>query len=163
MLPPLTLLLLVLTCSVSPRDPFVTLVAYENNQRMSAEVGDSQYHLLPFRVSGKPQHFIQAPQANYCLNVEVLVHWISNVSRLYFPEFDLTQKVRLVIEEESVGATLKKSVLTKEFLTQTGFKLQLEAGRRYRWKIESSGLKTKLIEIAIINKPTNISSAVETK
>jgi hypothetical protein len=98
MLPRFPLLLLAVLTLTTARDPFVTLVSYENNQRLSAEVGDAQYHLLPFRVSGKPQHFIQAPQLNECLNVEVIVHWLANGSRLEFPEFDLTQKVRLVIE-----------------------------------------------------------------
>lgn len=61
----LELILLTLMLQLaSPRDPFITLVSYENSQRMSAELGDSQYSLLPFRVSGKPQHFIQTPKVN---------------------------------------------------------------------------------------------------
>jgi len=44
-----------------------------------------------------------------------------------------------------MGTNPKKAILTKEFLTQTGFKLQLEAGRRYRWKIDSSGVSSKLV------------------
>ena len=47
---------------VTASDPFTTLIAYEKNQRISAEVNDTQYHLLPFRVSGISQHFILAPQ-----------------------------------------------------------------------------------------------------
>ena len=47
---------------VTASDPFTTLIAYEKNQRISAEVNDTQYHLLPFSVSGISQHFILAPQ-----------------------------------------------------------------------------------------------------
>lgn len=45
------------------------------------------------------------------------------------------------------------------FLTQTGFKLQLEGGRRYRWKIESSGVIPKLVEIAMVNKIRNATAS----
>lgn len=99
MFPSSALFLLLCTLQlVSTRDPFTTLVNYEHNQRLSAELGDSQYQLLPFRVSGSPQHFIQAPKVDEIINVEVIVHWISNNSVVGFPEFDLSQKVRLVIE-----------------------------------------------------------------
>jgi len=33
--------------------------------------------------------------------------------------------------------------------------VQLSAGHRYRWKIESSGLISKIVEIAIVKKPRN--------
>jgi hypothetical protein len=46
------------------RDPFTTLVGYEAKQRTAAGVGDSQYRLLPFRMTGEAQHFLQAPRTN---------------------------------------------------------------------------------------------------
>ena len=43
--------------------------------------------------------------------------------------------------------------MKKQFLTQTGFKLNITAGKKYRWKIESSGKEQKMVEIAIAKKP----------
>jgi hypothetical protein len=34
---------------------------------------------------------------------------------------------------------MKKAALTKEFLTQTGFKVKLYGGKKYRMCIESAG------------------------
>jgi hypothetical protein len=71
--------------------------------------------------------------------VEVVVHWITSTGTLKFPLFDLTQKVRMTIEEETYGAALQKPTLTKEFLTQTGFKVKIFAGKKYRIRLESAG------------------------
>jgi len=54
-------LLFLITQIASQKDPFSILIAYEDNQRISAGVGESHYQLLPFRVSGTSQNFIQAP------------------------------------------------------------------------------------------------------
>ena len=83
-----------------------------------------------------------------------MVHWISANSSLEFPSFDLSQKVKLVVEEESDSSSLQvKTVFNKEFLTQTGFKIHLLANRRYRWKVESSAQIEKMVEVAIARKP----------
>lgn len=66
------------------------------------------------------------------------MHWINTNSSLLFPLFDLTQKVRLTIEEENLS-TMQRPLLTREFLTQTGFKLKLQAGKKYRLRVESVG------------------------
>jgi hypothetical protein len=60
----LVALMILAAWEVHSRDAFTTLVTYEAKQRSSADVGDSQYHLLPFRLSGEPQHFLQAPTNN---------------------------------------------------------------------------------------------------
>jgi hypothetical protein len=60
----LPILLLFTALSVSARDPYSTLVAYETKQRTNAELGNSQYHLLPFRLTGTPQHFLETPTFN---------------------------------------------------------------------------------------------------
>lgn len=51
---PLALLLATLLAlsQAYGRDPFATLVTYEAKQRTAAGVGDSQYRLLPFRLTG---------------------------------------------------------------------------------------------------------------
>jgi hypothetical protein len=85
----------------------------------------NDYSLIPFRLADSPQHFILAPIVDETLSIEVVVHWISVDSMLKFPQFDLTQKVRLTIEEETYGSSQRKPTLTKEFLTQTGFKVKL--------------------------------------
>jgi len=58
---------------------------------------------------------------------------------LQFPKFDLTQKIRLTIEEETLSNVPHKAILTREFLTQTGFKIKTQANRKYRLRIESAG------------------------
>lgn len=60
----LVVLMTLVAWQVDSRDAFTTLVTYEAKQRSFADVGDSQYHLLPFRLSGQPQHFLQAPTNN---------------------------------------------------------------------------------------------------
>ena len=114
-------------------------MTYEAKQRVAAGVADNQYRLLPFRLTGDHQHFIRAPVNNESLRVEVVVHWIDANSSLVFPGFDLGQKVRLIIEEETLSAAPTRPILTREFLTQTGFKVNLMGGKRYRWRVESSG------------------------
>ena len=64
-----------------------------------AGLNESQYHLLPFRLTGDQQHFLQTPNADEMIYAEVVVHWIGKNSSLDFPSFDLTQKVRIMIEE----------------------------------------------------------------
>lgn len=65
MLPPIQpfLLLLLLISIVSSAHPFATLIAAEENERTSAEVGNT-YYLLPFRLYGTSQKFIQAPKTH---------------------------------------------------------------------------------------------------
>ena len=82
-----------------------------------------------------------------------MAHWITPNSTLKFPEFDLNQKVRITVEEEGSLTVPAKIIMTKEFLTQTGFKMNITGGRRYRWKIESRGNGSKMVEIALATKP----------
>ncbi len=130
--------LLLLNGGHARNDPLTTLIAYEEKQRTGAQLDSNDYSLVPFRLAHAPQTFIIAPSADETLSVEVVVHWISG-GDIKFPLFDLTQKVRLTIEEETYSATLQKPALTKEFLTQTGFKLKLQGGKKYRLKMESTG------------------------
>jgi hypothetical protein len=62
-----------------------------------AGLSENEYHLLPFRLSGDKQHFIQAPETDQLVYAEVVVHWIGANSSLRFPTFDLKQKVRIII------------------------------------------------------------------
>lgn len=80
-------------------DPLSTLITYEEKQRSLAQLDSNDYSLIPFRLADTPQHFVLAPQTDETLSVEVVVHWITPNSSLKFPQFDLTQKVRLIIEE----------------------------------------------------------------
>ena len=90
-------------------------------------------------MGDKSEHFVLAPLVDETLNIEVAVHWINSDSGLKFPQFDLAQKVRLTIEEETFGVAQQRPIITKEFLTQTGFKLRLSGGKKYRMRIESVG------------------------
>jgi hypothetical protein len=92
-------LLALIASTASKADPYATLIAYENSQRLTAQLAGRESHRLPFRLADVPQHFIQAPQSDESISVEVVVQWIGNNSVLQNPGFDLTQKVRLVIEE----------------------------------------------------------------
>jgi len=93
-------LLLILVLQVDARnDPLSTLVAYEEKQRSGADLDSNDYSLIPFRLSNTPQTFLIAPNVDETISVEVVVHWISNTGVLQFPLFDLTQKVRMTIEE----------------------------------------------------------------
>ena len=93
-------LLLILVLQVDARnDPLSTLVAYEEKQRSGADLDSNDYSLIPFRLSNTPQTFLIAPNVDETISVEVGVHWISNTGVLQFPLFDLTQKVRMTIEE----------------------------------------------------------------
>ena len=98
---PLTLLLLTLLLvqGSNSKDAFSTLVNYETKLRKMAGVNESQYHLLPFRLNGDQQHFLQTPTTDEMIYAEIVVHWIGRNSSLDFPSFDLTQKVRIMIEE----------------------------------------------------------------
>lgn len=55
------LLFVCLASEVCARDPFGILVEHETKQRKMAGLSENEYHLLPFRLSGEKQHFIQAP------------------------------------------------------------------------------------------------------
>lgn len=123
----------------SKNNPLSTLIAYEEKQRATAQLDSNDYNLIPFRLSNESQHFILAPTVDETLSVEVVVHWIATDSTLKFPLFDLAQKVRLTIEEETYGPTIQKPAITKEFLTQTGFKIKLFAGKKYRFRMETAG------------------------
>jgi hypothetical protein len=93
-------LLLILVLQVDARnDPLSTLIAYEEKQRSGADLDSNDYSLIPFRLSNTPQTFLIAPNGDETISVEVVVHWISNTGVLQFPLFDLTQKVRMTIEE----------------------------------------------------------------
>jgi hypothetical protein len=140
MLRTIAVCLLLLLVQGQPRnDPFTTLIAYEEKQRTAAQVDTDDYTLVPFRLASQAQHFVLAPTADETLSIEVAVHWVTKMGGLRFPLFDLTQKVRLTIEEETFGASRQRPILTKEFLTQTGFKVKLYAGKKYRLRVESAG------------------------
>ena len=125
-------LAILASCS---KDHFKNFVAYEAKQRLNAQLQEDLYHLLPFRIHNEPQHFLQMPSFDEVMSAEVAVHWINQDSSLDFPTFNLTEKVRIIIEEESISSVNQKSVMTREFLTQTGFKINMMAGKRYRWRI----------------------------
>lgn len=133
------LIFFILILATTAKDPFTEFVAYEAKQRKMAGVNESQYHLLPFRLAGEQQDFLMTPTMDEMIYTEVVVHWIGSNSSLNFPSFDLSQKIRIIIQEENFSTTPFKNILTKQFLTQTGFKLNITAGKRYRWKIESNG------------------------
>lgn len=90
-------LLVGLGLSLGRNDPFQTLIQYEEKQRGSAEIDSNDYTLIPFKLSDRSQHFVLAPPVDETLNLEVAVHWLNSDSGLKFPQFDLTQKVRLTI------------------------------------------------------------------
>lgn len=94
-------------------DPYSTFINYEEKQRISAQLGDGDYHLVPFRLTSQPQHFILSPSADEELSVEVVVHWIVNGSALAFPSFDLKQKIRVTIEDETLTSAPAKPILNK--------------------------------------------------
>lgn len=131
--------LLLVSGGLARNDPLTTLIAYEEKQRVGAQLDSSDYSLVPFRLAHTSQLFILAPPIDETISAEVVVHWITPSGGLKFPLFDLTQKVRLTLEEETYGATLQKPTLTKEFLTQTGFRVKLQGGRKYRVRLESAG------------------------
>jgi hypothetical protein len=91
------LLLALAVVGTLSRDPFKTLVAYETKQRVSAEVDDTQYHLLPFRITTEAQHFLQMPKTDELMRAEIVVHWVESSSSLHFPAFNLAEKVRVTI------------------------------------------------------------------
>lgn len=74
------------------------------------------------------------------------------------PLFDLSQKVRLTIEEDNYGGSIQKPLIVKEFLTQTGFKVRLFAGKKYRCRMETAGKITKLVEIAATSRQQTVNS-----
>ena len=102
--------ILVVSCS---KDHFKNFVAYEAKQRLSAQLQEDQYHLLPFRIINEPQHFLQMPTDDEVMSAEVAVYWINQNSSLDFPTFNLTEKVRIIIEEDSISSMNMKPVMTR--------------------------------------------------
>ena len=108
-----TLLLVLISMTEGHRDPFTTLVNYELKQRKTTGVESSKYHLLPLRLTGQQQHFLQTPTTEEVVIAEAIVHWITPNSSLKFPEFDLSQKVRITIEEETLSSAPAKNVFSR--------------------------------------------------
>lgn len=57
-------LLVNLLSGRSRNDPFKTLISYEEKQRALAEIDNSDYTLIPFKLADRSEHFVLAPSGD---------------------------------------------------------------------------------------------------